>query len=142
MTDLNVELFDETLQHVIDYPEEHDQGVWRKVSSCGTTACFAGRALILAGVRWYDNDRWVEADADDDHRYCVYMYVPGEGEVRVCSTRAKAQRLLGLTEGQAAKLFLCTVDHDEAVRVAKEIRDGVDFVYQPGGGLVRVEPPR
>jgi hypothetical protein len=44
---VNVPLMRKTMEHIHEHPEEWNQGQW--VSACGTMACFAGRALILAG---------------------------------------------------------------------------------------------
>lgn len=42
----NVELLQQTMQHITDHPEQHYQGRW----ICGTAACYAGRAALLSGV--------------------------------------------------------------------------------------------
>lgn len=43
----NVELLEATMQHILDHPKEHDQATF--VNTCGTAACFAGRAALLSG---------------------------------------------------------------------------------------------
>jgi hypothetical protein len=56
----NVSLFQRTLDHIHTHPEQHDQEFWMRVSqrpssegpqvvTCGTAACFAGWATLLAG---------------------------------------------------------------------------------------------
>lgn len=45
----NVELLQETMQHIIDHPEQHYQSQW-VTEPCGTAACFAGRAALRSGV--------------------------------------------------------------------------------------------
>lgn len=37
------------LDHIDAHPEEHRQTAWVDQDSCGTTACFAGWACLLAG---------------------------------------------------------------------------------------------
>jgi len=158
MPELNVELFDETLQHVIDHPEQHDQTSWR--SECGTTCCFAGRAVALAGARWVREEytaqqlgtsdqrrAYLFAEEDDPHshrqHWRVYDEDGTERTVPVVFVRRRAERLLGLTENQASMLFLVAQTRDDALRVAKEIRDGVDYRRDDDGDLVPVypEPP-
>ena len=46
----NTELLQQTMQHILDHPEQHNQGSWVKVNSCGTAACFAGWAGLLSGM--------------------------------------------------------------------------------------------
>lgn len=41
----NIELLTETMQHILDHPEQHDQDAF----VCGTAACFCGRAALLSG---------------------------------------------------------------------------------------------
>lgn len=57
----NVELLQQTMQHIKDHPEQHDQHIW--VNSCGTAGCFAGWAALLSGwfiedLRYYGDFRW------------------------------------------------------------------------------------
>lgn len=47
MPERNVELLEKTMQHILDHPEQHDQGEWARTTDCGTAACFAGWAAIL-----------------------------------------------------------------------------------------------
>ena len=48
---VNVPLLEQTMQHIIDYPELHNQGWYFRPSECGTAMCFAGRACDLEGLR-------------------------------------------------------------------------------------------
>lgn len=41
----NIKLLTETMQHISDHPEVHNQAKF----VCGTTACFCGRAALLCG---------------------------------------------------------------------------------------------
>jgi len=46
---VNVPLMNKTMEHIRNHPDEWNQGTWVGDTACATTACFAGRALILAG---------------------------------------------------------------------------------------------
>lgn len=50
----NIELLQQTMQHIKDHPEEHNQATWINISKCGTAACFAGRAALLSGRRTWE----------------------------------------------------------------------------------------
>lgn len=41
----NVELLKKVRDHILMLPETHDQDIWH----CGTTACIAGHAAVMAG---------------------------------------------------------------------------------------------
>lgn len=53
------------VEHIIDHPETHNQGVY--VTACGTTACVAGWAVALSGWTFakYDGDFIEEAISPD-----------------------------------------------------------------------------
>jgi hypothetical protein len=61
-TMINTELLEQTMRHIIDNPQAHDQTIW--ATECGTTACFAGWACLLSGAkpqRWlweWDDTLW------------------------------------------------------------------------------------
>jgi hypothetical protein len=60
---VNAPLMFKTLDYIHEHPEAWDQGEWAARSHCGTTACFAGTAVILAG---YDFDFcYTDVDATD-----------------------------------------------------------------------------
>lgn len=50
MTTVNKELLKRTLQHIETHPDEWAQERWVTKTDCGTSYCFAGWALTLAGV--------------------------------------------------------------------------------------------
>ena len=75
MPERNIELLQQTMQHILDHPEQHDQTIW--MNECRTVACFAGWTCLLSGqVSSY----WV--------------FIPN-----------RAIDLLGLTEDEANILF-------------------------------------
>lgn len=104
----NVQLFQRTLDHSYEHPEQHDQNVWVQLparadaagpqSACGTAACPAGRAVLLSG-------------------YVPHLYIPGIDDTdTVVLSRSEsdviphlvpdlAQGLLGITDSEADVLF-------------------------------------
>ena len=45
----NDELIDKVMAYICEHPEEWDQREWYSQGVCGTTACFAGHAMLLSG---------------------------------------------------------------------------------------------
>lgn len=86
---INMDLAYRTLDHIAEHPEEHNQSTWR----CGTTACYAGHAAILAGAQWCD-------PRDGYPISCVHT---PDGVIE--HVRFFAQQELQLTDGQADRLF-------------------------------------
>lgn len=99
---INVPLLRRTLEYATEHPEETDLGAWAYRTPCGTVACIAARAVILAGYE-------IEGDSDRmaDGR-CI---------------RDVAQEILGLSLEQDRMLFFCTTI-DQAWEVAEHITDG------------------
>lgn len=68
MSTRNWPLFIETMQFILDHPEQWSQEVW--ATSCGTAYCFAGHASLLVGGKQlqgreltdypYYRDEWTE----------------------------------------------------------------------------------
>jgi hypothetical protein len=50
MTEPNAELAYKVLDHIDAHPEQWNQGDWLGKTSCGTAGCFAGWAVVLAGL--------------------------------------------------------------------------------------------
>lgn len=79
-----------TMDYIDAHPKTHDQGWWFTPTECGTVACFAGWASLLAGDRpvpmsgslVYTDDTW-----------------------QMEHVRGRAQELLGLTLEEACRLF-------------------------------------
>lgn len=101
MTDrprINVPLLQKTMDHIEAHPEEWDQANW----FCGTKACFAGHAVLLAGAQKVD---------DPNLAACGFL-VPYDGEPVIILSGApmtgvgtRAKQLLGLTEDESGALF-------------------------------------
>lgn len=88
----NVELLDRTLAYIEEHPEEWDQKEW----VCGSTACFAGNALLLEGLERIRTSNGRLLSRTD-------LQVPSTGaSVEIAET---AKCALGLTDMQARTLF-------------------------------------
>lgn len=99
----NVLLLRQTLTHIAAHPGDWKQAEWR----CRSGMCFAGTACHLDGGQWaYSSDNRMFADlliaeaADDDEDVC-----PRHGDGPVIPANERAQRILGLTDDQADRLF-------------------------------------
>lgn len=46
---VNVALLCKVMEHIEAHPEEHDQAEWAEQTACGTTYCFAGHTVLIAG---------------------------------------------------------------------------------------------
>lgn len=82
---VNVELLEQTMQHIKDHPEQHAQETW-----CGTAQCFGGWAANFAGY---------ETTMCDG----LLMHCTKSGNLVVTVDAARAE--LGLSEGESAVLF-------------------------------------
>jgi hypothetical protein len=123
----NYPLLRKTLEHIEAHPEEHDQGTWGLETQCGTTMCFAGQAVVLDGLSpiWTN---LIQGPADERQMISVVMK---DGTLH--SVYDGAQRILGLSNGEAEALFMdCMTLEDVRVLVAEllaeEGADGGDGV--------------
>ena len=97
----NIELLEKTMTFIKDNPTKHDQRVWvNDAGSCGTTACFAGWAAMLAG--------WTAHEVDS----CQDI----AGEI--------GANLLGLTFQECRALFYGMNTVDELELMVKELVAG------------------
>lgn len=88
---VNKELLLQTLAYIEEHPEEWRQGRWR----CGSTACFAGHAALLAGAEWL-HKKEINQATDEKVR-------APDGAVEWVNDYAK--HVLGLTTDVAEALF-------------------------------------
>jgi hypothetical protein len=79
----NVALLEATMTHIKDHPETHNQSVYMVKTSCGTTACYAGRAYMLGGGE------------------LIQTITPTNAML----VRNSAKAMLGIDEQEAIKLF-------------------------------------
>lgn len=104
----NVEKLEAVLDYIRTHPEEHDQTTWaERGGACGTTLCFAGTAVALAGYQMV----W---ELDDT------AYICSNGS-ELDAVATIAMRELGLTEDQTDSLFIRSVTFDDVERTVKDI---------------------
>lgn len=125
---MNVTKLEETLDHIRCHREEHDQIYWAMKTECGTTMCFAGTAVALAGyeLSWARADKTLYiGDLDsapprrkirvaDSAEFCV---VPGLGNAQIHDSAAQ---ILDLTPDQATRLFHKAKTFDDVERTVKD----------------------
>lgn len=58
---MNRELIEKTIQHIVDHPEQHNQGA--VFNECGTPACFVGWAMHFSGLDAKEYYREIEGDS-------------------------------------------------------------------------------
>lgn len=100
----NYPLLRKTLEHIEAHPEEHNQMYWGEKTACGTTLCFAGHAVLLAGAE----PVWMTY-GDSEAFYMNTVTMNGMDE----TTEFAATDLLGLTYEEGVTLFSdCTTLRD------------------------------
>lgn len=113
MPERNIELLEQTMQYILDYPEKHDQRIWvqgvQEDDSCGTTACFAGWACFLAGLKQ-------EAVSTDEDYFRFHGQRTHASDI--------APKLLGLTTREADILFEATNSVEELQHMVKKLVNG------------------
>lgn len=111
MTQPNAELAYRVLDHIEAHPEEWYQGRWYSELSCGTTACFAGHAVLLAGGKIVQRIR------------PFYLaQIPGSDILN--DIRDAARSVLGISEWGADCLFSASND-------LEDLRDWVAHLFGP-----------
>lgn len=105
----NVELLEQTMRHIIDHPEKHDQRLW--VSPCGTTACYAGWACILSGAKQTIGTTQIQFAGETRHP----QYLAAE--------------LLGLDHATANNLFNCRNTIEQLELMVKDLVNGQDITH-------------
>jgi hypothetical protein len=106
---VNVQLLEQTMRHIIDHPETHDQGIWvSDKEDCGTTACFAGWACLLSGAKQYDVTLSQSTFSADT----------ASGWIRADDL---AVQLLGIDEDTATNLFDGDNTVDDLQRIVKQL---------------------
>lgn len=106
----NVPLLRQTLGYIEEHPEEWKQEVYH----CGTAACFAGHAALLDGGEWIDAESESLLARGDDPAMYTRDLRDGRRSVWVFH---RAQRILGLTPGQAYALF----DEENSLEALRKI---------------------
>ncbi len=101
-SEINEPLLREVLAFIEMHQDQWDQGQWWRHGNCNTIGCFAGWTVVLGHPNWGLDRAW-EFDSND-------IDVPEQ-----------ATRLLGLTRGQAERLFYYTSVY---------AKDPIDGVYR------------
>lgn len=90
---VNMELVEQVLQRIEDDPAHWDQGFFVGDSECGTTFCFAGFALLIAGRLENSWPRMrIKAEFVDSFTCATHFETP-------------AKNLLGFTDEMADEIF-------------------------------------
>lgn len=132
MTEPNIDLLDKTLHHIEtleafkgDVDDEWEQAHWaihvRDVEGniCGTSCCFAGWAVVLAG------DKLIERQEKDGCRCAVCVELVAQTpDGHLWSIENRARDLLGLNFDQAQCLFEGGNDLDDLRAHVRAIKDG------------------
>jgi hypothetical protein len=104
MTTPNKALLGQVLDYIKRYPDTWYRGDWSLTTDCGTSHCFAGWAVKLAGVPMDEDDEVLRAQLPDPSQIERHIdddpASPGYVHVSVA-----ARHLLGLTPEQADELF-------------------------------------
>jgi hypothetical protein len=104
----NIELLERTMQHINDHPESHKQSWWFAPGECGTAACFAGWAWMLAG----NEPVKILLDRNHSNRNDVWEF------------REDVRKLLGLTEDEADTLFSAVNSRQALQLMVKDLVNG------------------
>lgn len=109
----NLPLIRKVLDHIEAHPETHDQDTWGQRTECGTTLCFAARALALAGgvFEWYESV--------DGGELIGQVALPGQPTAGGVERTAK--ELLGLDRVEVEELFFRAREVADVREVCEQI---------------------
>lgn len=122
---INADRMEEVADYLEAHPEQHDQSIWYRVESCGTTGCVAGWTSFLSGARISEPDLkfhafGVNVVLDRDAAPGTYEF--GHSKVGI-ETYARLE--LGLTSEEADYLFHIRgrgeTDEQAAIRVMRNM---------------------
>lgn len=115
----NVELLVETMVYIDENPRQHDQSLWYATTDCGSYACYAGHALILAGWQPYMPDYQGLPTRSSD-RFLPPEF-EGDAAANAVYVEDAARKILGITAEQATILFHGELDGDTMRRYITEL---------------------
>lgn len=122
----NAELAWRVLDHIDVDPESWNQGTWYRQTDCGTSACFAGWAVALAGHR-------IDVDSEPDPDGAqYYAAIDGDRNITICGAAMLDLGLVGIqvpcrcgdcgtTVGAADLLFDAVNDREALGALVAEI---------------------
>lgn len=91
------------------HEEHYDQGLYVEKTACGTVACLAGHAALMAGWKPFK---------DSEGNVCDYAMKGPEGKMKDIATIAKQH--LGINTRKAIRLFTPNPEDDEYTRWPEE----------------------
>jgi hypothetical protein len=118
----NTELLERTMQFLIDHPELHKQEHWISKNECGTVGCFFGWACLLSGRLFKELPVGSET--------CHVWKADNSTEGQRVNVSDEAQRLLGLTHGEAYDLSRGTNTREMLQLMVKDLVNG-DELHAP-----------
>lgn len=125
---LNVAMLDKVEDVMTSFPKRHNQNSWRikltgknanlngaPARECGTSMCVAGWIAELDRGRWAYPPESVHsyllyARQDEVADGVTHEWVTGRNGEPLVPAAVRAQRVLGITDSEASKLFLYTAD--------------------------------
>jgi hypothetical protein len=113
MPEPNIPLLRKTIEHIEAHPEEWDQTTWAVRTPCGTTMCFAGTALFVAGYTFNWSHRIEESSAATIRRSKT-------SGGKTWPIPWVAQEELGLNDCQVRNIFYCMTDDPAELREVVE----------------------
>ena len=114
---IDVPLLRKELEFITAHPERWRQSTWLQVTGCGTVGCLAGNTVLHAGLTPVLSEL-----APYAHVGAVTNVRDDDGLQR--TIRQAAQRLLGLSDDQADRIFYPTNDLRTLWELAARYTDG------------------
>lgn len=120
---VNRPLVEQIITQLIDHPEQHDQAEYGLITACGTQHCIGGWAVVLSG---YEPD-WTYLEEDEleamwaERGVTAVASYASDPTLGGGSIDKLAQKLLGLTDTQAAGLFYDFGDTEHMVGRLKDL---------------------
>lgn len=122
----NVAKLEKTMTDILDHPEGWDQKTW----VCGTTACYAGRAVLNEGFKvmvGFDHSWAMDADTPFDpgaeQEYLKMYSVIGLKAHRV-PVGDRAAEILDISDADALLLFSQRATLDNLQEMVKDLANG------------------
>lgn len=140
MPELNTMLMEQVMTFIRDNPEQHDQNRYlaeSESSPCGTTACFAGHALLMSGRYQV---KFLRSKYLDDVGVRPYAWFsintePGLDQRKTfVDVYREAKILLGLNSYEAEHLFYAGTAWSEEPSLQEAYKDVMNGRFRPESG--------